>query len=116
MEILNTLVKLNGIYDIVCALSILKRIGPIPILSTLHTSMIINATEPILERFFAYWIFTYGSMQLSNNTQMIVISYFIEAVFIANETLIYHTIAIDKGLFVAIVSLFIAINHLKLVI
>jgi hypothetical protein len=66
MNILFYIIKLNGIYDILCAISILKWI-PIPYIKDLHLSMIKESHNLLFERFFAYWIFTYGIIRLSNN-------------------------------------------------
>lgn len=93
---------LNGIYDVLCAACILN-IVKIPILSELHLSMV-KATNPSLERYFAYWIFTYGVMRLSKNDELISLSYWIEAVFIANE-LANDAVYGDKALFVILSSI-----------
>ena len=52
---LNSIVKANGIYDILCALSILKIIS-IPYLKDLHLSMIkdYSNNNELFERFLAY--------------------------------------------------------------
>jgi hypothetical protein len=104
---------INGIYDILCALSILKIID-IPILNNLHLSMIENniKNNPIFERFFAYWIFTYGVMRISNNTIIIAYSYFIEAIFIFHEYL-NKSVHPNKSLFVIISSLLLGFISLK---
>lgn len=76
---------LNGLYDVLCAACILHIIH-IPVLSELHLSMIKpGKTNPIFERYFAYWIFTYGVIRMSRNYQLIACSYFIEALFFLNE-------------------------------
>ena len=96
---------INGIYDILCALSILN-ILKIPILCDLHLSMIeeYKKDNPLFERFFAYWIFTYGIMRISFNKTIIAYSYFIEAIFLFNEYLI-GTVNTTKTTFVIITSL-----------
>jgi hypothetical protein len=48
---LDTVVKINGIYDILCALSILGIIR-VPILDNLHLSMFINPLDDRFSRFF----------------------------------------------------------------
>ena len=70
-----SIIKLNGIYDILCTISILKIIE-IPILDKLHLSMIYPKSN-INERLFAFWIFTYGIIRLSNNYDLIAYSYVI---------------------------------------
>ena len=106
---LNQIIFINGIYDILCALSILGYIN-IPILNNLHLSMFIeydrrqNQKQKLFERILAYWIFTYGIIRISGNSFLISLSYYMESIFIANECLINRTIQLDKGLFVIITS------------
>jgi hypothetical protein len=97
---LSKFVKINGIYDILCAVSILKMVN-IPILQTIHLQMFIY--DPIFERCLAYWIFTYGIIRLKYNF-LVPYSYYIEALFIANECLVHKTIVFEKGIFVIISS------------
>jgi hypothetical protein len=105
MTVLGNIIKINGIYDILCALCILKIIN-IPILNNLHLSVIKNYTGNnfLFERFYAYWIFTYGIIRLSNNIELISLSYFIEAIFFTNEYII-GTVYRDKAFFIIISSL-----------
>ena len=101
------IIKANGVYDILCALSIL-RVVKIPYLhlDRIHLSMIKNNnSNPLFERFLAYWIFTYGIMRLSVNSSIITWSYYLEALFFANELFYYHSVYIDKSLFVIFSSL-----------
>ena len=92
---LQKFVKINGIYDILCALSILKIIN-IPVLEQIHLQMFKNMNyEPIFERFLAYWIFTYGIIRVKYNI-FVPYSYYIESLFIANECLVYKTIIFEK--------------------
>jgi len=101
---LYTIIKLNGIYDILCSLSILRLIH-IPLLDRIHLQMILyNKYNRLFERYFAYWILTYGCMRLSNDNRTIQVSYFLEALCIANELYIGNTIQKEKALFVIIVS------------
>jgi hypothetical protein len=102
------IIKINGVYDILCALCILKVIN-IPFLNNLHLSMIIpnnkkNDENEMTKRFFAYWIFTYGIIRISECNNLISCSYFIEAIFIMNE-LKNKTMYINKALFVILTSL-----------
>jgi hypothetical protein len=100
----------NGIYDILCALSIVN-ITNIPILHDLHTSMIVESerNNPLIQRFNAYWIFTYGVMRIyggcNKNYSLVAISYYIEAGIIANECFVHNTMVLDKSIFVIVVSL-----------
>jgi hypothetical protein len=98
-------VKLNGIYDIICALSILN-FTYFPKLRFLHLSMIknYNYQNYLFERFFAYWIFTYGLIRLFGNYTLISYSYYLEAIFLFNE-FINHSVYNYKSFFVIISSL-----------
>jgi len=65
--------------------------------------MFLNNYEPnkIGKRFLAYWIFTYGIIRLySSENIVIAYSYYIEAMVIANESLIKKTMHMDKSVFV----------------
>ena len=105
MGILSYIIRLNGVYDILCAFSILGWV-PIPYLNRLHLSMIKNRS-PIFDRFVAYWIFTYGVIRLSNDNVLISMSYLIEGLFFANEYGL-GTVYEGKTLFVIISSLLLA--------
>ena len=112
------IIKLNGLYDILCALAILD-ITPfilrtpldvliIPILRKLHTSMFLSIyySESIVHRFFAYWIFTYGVIRLySSDSTLIAYTYYIEAFAIANECFVKKTMHINKSVFVIFSSI-----------
>ena len=99
------IIKANGIYDILCAFSIL-RVVKIPYLHRLHLSMFKNNNDNLLfERFLAYWIFTYGIMRLSTNSSIITWSYYLEAFFFANELFNHKSVYVDKALFVIFSSL-----------
>jgi len=103
---LTQIVYMNGIYDILCALSILEYIN-IPILNDIHVSMFdcVNQCEnKLFERVLAYWIFTYGIIRISGDPRLISFSYYIESGFIANECIVNQTIPLYKGSFVIVTS------------
>jgi len=106
MNTISYIIKLNGIYDILCAISILEWL-PIPYLDGLHLSMIKDPHNSIFERFLAYWIFTYGIIRLSNNFLLICYSYLIEAFFLANE-LYLGSVYPGQSIFVILFSLVFA--------
>ena len=109
MNTLKQIVIFNGLYDILCALCILKIID-IPILNKLHLSMFINEPEEQEKRWMAYWIFTYGIIRLvANNNFLISISYLIEVIVMLNECFIHKQIYIYNGIIVSIISFIIAI-------
>jgi len=106
------LIIANGIYDILCATSILK-ITDIPVLNNLHLSMFLSNQSPIFERFLAYYLFVngvirvFGGMTLyqSMAAKIVALSYFLEATFFANELYREHSVNKDKGVFVIAFSL-----------
>lgn len=122
---LKYMIKINGVYDILCALCVL-RIIYIPYLNELHLSMMKDYSSPLIseihvhspqlfERFFSYWIFTYGVVRLSNNYQIVSYSYYIEAVFFTNEC-IYNSVYIPQAFFVISSSFllgYLVDTHLK---
>jgi hypothetical protein len=108
------IVKINGLYDILCGLSILQYIR-IPYVDTIHLNMIPSKVHnDIFKRYYAYWILTYGYVRLlSNDMNSIQMSYFIEAVCTANE--LYNTSDIhkEKAVFVIFTSLLLGYFAVK---
>ena len=99
MEYIPYVITCNGIYDILCGLSILDYVH-IPILNTLHLNMIKDhTTREIVKRYYGYWIISYGCMRLSENVSFIRLSYGIEAACIANE-LMHSSMHRGKAIFV----------------
>ena len=78
-------VKINGIYDLLSSLCMLQYLH-IPYINVAHMNMIYDHS-PILHRYYAYWIFTYGCMRLLDNLDITRMSYIIEAAFTLNELL-----------------------------
>ena len=114
MNVMQQLVIFNGLYDILCAFSIVKIIN-VPILDKIYMSMFINEPSEQEKRWIAYWIFTYGCMRTSLlNKYLISISFLIEAIVIINECFIHKQIYIYNGIIVPILSLSIAIAILIL--
>jgi hypothetical protein len=83
-NIMYYIIKLNGIYDILCSFAILKWMN-IPLLNELHLSMFKKEQDEVSKRMLAYWIFTYGIIRLSDDKQLILLSYLLESVFLLNE-------------------------------
>jgi len=104
------IVKTNGIYDIICGLCILQYIR-IPYIGTIHLNMIKNnETNAIFQRYYAYWILTYGYMRLTtSDIHFIKMSYYIEAFCTINELVFTNDIVPEKALFVIFVSLLFGI-------
>lgn len=107
---MNYLVKINGIYDILCALNILQYIN-IPYLQSIHLNMIIhNQHNFIFKRYYAYWMLTYGYIRLTSyDINIIKMSYIIQALCTANELYFTNDIYKQKALFVIYFSLLFAI-------
>jgi len=78
------IIKINGVYDILCAISMLNIVY-IPVLDNLHVIMFNKNEDPITKRMFAYWIFTYGIIRLHDNVKMVMMSYLIESACLLNE-------------------------------
>lgn len=111
MTILSNIILWNGIYDVLCAISILHIIH-IPVIDNLHISMLHTneRNNPLMRRFMAYWIFTYGIIRIYsgyNNNEFAASSYYIEAIVISNECFIQRTMVLDKSVFVITSSLFL---------
>lgn len=101
---------LNGLYDILCSVSILTNV---PFIKNIHLSMFKKQPDdPLFTRFFAYWIFTYGIMRMSNNNTIIAMSYLIESAFFLNEWL-HHSVHTEKALFVIYSSIMLAMLALS---
>jgi hypothetical protein len=100
--------RLNGIYDIICGLSML-------LFNTnyLHMSMIKKKyRNHHIQRYFGYWIFTYGCMRLFGNYTIIFISYLLEILFLFNE---YNLNMLNnKSIYVILLSFIFAISVIHL--
>ena len=109
---INSILILNGIYDLFCSFSILFLSNPF---STLHLNMFNSSFHiPIINRLLAYWILTYGSIRLisgiypSNITYFISANtYLIEAFCYEYELFINNSMIKNKIRFVSISSLFL---------
>lgn len=110
VQLFSNIVLFNGIYDIICAISMLN-ILPIPFFDKLHISMFKEHNQK-LQRMFAYWILTYGIIRviLYNNWSngLVSITYFLEALCIYNEYMC-NQLVYDKSMFVIIMSIFFGI-------
>lgn len=114
MLILKWFVFLNGIYDILCAISILlfsnTPLGKIHLLIFKE-----NIHNQINNRLLAYWIITYGCIRLfilqQNKTIniLIAITYFIEAFVYIYECESHNTTIKYKSVFVLLLSLIIGL-------
>jgi len=116
---ISTIITINGYYDILCALAILK-IVKMPTLNTLHLSMFkhYHIEDVLFERFLAYWIFLNGAIRIYRPSSygpmgpsLVAFSYYFEAVVFLNE-LVRRSVYLDKATFVIITSLFL--GHLSI--
>jgi hypothetical protein len=87
---MDTIFFINGVYDVLCAISILGIVH-IPILDELHLSVLKKHKKenPAMDRFLAYWLFTYGLIRIFGSRRMIAYSYFTEAFVLGNEWVNY---------------------------
>tara|TARA_B100001094_G_C17761104_1_gene590454 strand:+ start:202 stop:591 length:390 start_codon:yes stop_codon:yes gene_type:complete len=119
MNLLNNIsyfIIVNGIYDIISALTILNYLK-IPSIKTLRLSLITKNTEPesLLERFIGYSILANGIIRIMNgmtlheqSSQVIVAgTYFLEAFIMANEYYYYKSVDFQKSMFLICFSLYL---------
>jgi len=103
---LNVIIKVNGIYDILCGLSILNCI-PESILSNLHLGMFKRHkiyNYAYFERALSFYIILYGFMRLFGSKLIISTSYISEALYFYNEMVNHDTVYTDKATYVVITS------------
>jgi hypothetical protein len=114
---ISNLIFINGIYDIICGISILffpkfffAKIHP----QVFHKKYIDN---DILKRFIAYWIITQGFIRLYIHqiiiNNLIAISYLIEAFVFAYEYIYFKTMIFYKTLWIVITSLILCFLSLN---
>jgi len=106
---IKTLVFINGIYDIICGLSlILNEKNPIKLHLNIFNDKFKN---PLQKRLLGYWIFTYGIMRLFTNYEFtIIMSYLIEIFMFYLEGYIYKTCDKLSVNFIIFTSLLILSN------
>jgi hypothetical protein len=109
---MNNILIINGIYDIICGISILFFNN---IFSKLHTSLFKEDISDINKRFLAYWILTYGFIRLYvgffNNYELLIIgsiTYILEALFLEYE-LLNNNMDVIKTHIVSLFSILLAI-------
>jgi hypothetical protein len=122
---INSIIFINGIYDLICGFTILffssnTYLKPI---ANLHPMIFKEEfRNDLIKRLLAYWIITYGTIRTAvifkNNCIfiMIIISYFIEILAYSNENYLYKTTDNNKvlwinGLSFLIIILFIYNNN-----
>jgi predicted CDP-diglyceride synthetase/phosphatidate cytidylyltransferase len=105
---LNKLITINGIYDILCAISIL--FFPDCILANLHSDIFVSEeVEKINKRLLAYWIMTYGIVRyLSTDKMVLCFTYVIEGLVFLHEYYTYNSCKKHNAIYVSVFSLTIA--------
>lgn len=98
------LIFLNGLYDILCSLCILKIIN-IKLIGNLHLSIVKQSLKnnELYCRLLGYFILLYGLIRLYGSLYLISISYLIESFYYLHE-LYKGTVYINKSIFVIITS------------
>jgi hypothetical protein len=104
----------NGVYDVVCAFSILWL--PASRLGRLHLHVFKETETPAANRIFAYWVLTYGFDRIiagaytSPATDAIaVLSYLMESATHYNESSVFASVDAGKASFVYLASLFLSV-------
>jgi hypothetical protein len=117
------IIFLNGIYDILCSFSILFSNN---YFSNIHPKLFKdkeNQENPIIRRFMAYWILTYGSIRLfsgyyQNSKELLLLAYYsylIEILAFEYELFISNSLYLYKVKFISIVSIIIIKKIEKLI-
>lgn len=110
---IDKIIFINGIYDIICALSILYFNNNY--FSNFHIDIFKDEYKKnnVMNRILAYWILTYGIIRIFaifNNYYLnilIIISYLIEIFGFVNEEFFYKTTITYKVSFISFFSLII---------
>ena len=115
---INKLIFVNGIYDILCGLSILEIIN-ISLLSKIYLNMFIHKFSDQEKRLLAYWIITYGFIRLFGSLNhyilikfLVSITYMIEALVMYNECFNNKSVNQNDTIIVIIVSIIIGVLFL----
>jgi len=101
-----TIVRLNGLYDLLCGACLLNFIQ-IPFLNRLHTGMFNLTKDDLSSRLLGYWIIMYGTIRLCHDTQttlLVSLSYYLEAICLWNE-MKYHS-QYSRLLFTSMLSVY----------
>ena len=103
-QIVITIVRLNGLYDLLCGACLLNFIQ-IPVLNRLHTDMFNITKDDLSSRLLGYWVIMYGTIRLCHDTTLLVsLSYYLEAICLWHE-MKYHP-QYSRLLFTSILSVY----------
>ena len=113
LVMLNVLLIVNGVWDVCCALCILCKLPP---LRYVHISLWKDeedSTNSAASHLMAYLISVWGGMRLAAGYGLCLecawVSYLIEAVVFASETLVFGRMHAGQGTAVALSSLFLGL-------
>jgi len=113
-NIISPVLIINGIYDIICAFSILfLKQNEQNIFGKIHKNMYFSSEKIISDRFLAYWILTNGLIRFFSGIFpklyfAAAITYFTEVFIFMNETTI-EKMKFANVLFVVATSFFIGV-------
>ena len=105
--ILQTFIKINGYYDIICGCSILNML-PLNHMRIFHINMF-KQNNSSRDRILGYFIMLYGIIRTTTYYDIIYLSYILEASYFINE-LSHSTVYFNKSIFVIISCFIIAIQ------
>ena len=113
---INNLIFINGIYDIICGISIL--FFPKSFFADINISIFNEEykNNDLIKRLIAYWVITQGVIRISIFFEksliiknIIALSYLIEAYSFSNEYFLFNTTNYYKTLFIILLSLILFI-------
>jgi hypothetical protein len=111
VRIIDRIVYYNGIYDILCGLSIFFLSNKC-ILSKFHSNIFIKEHQNnlLIRRLLSYWILTYGLIRIQKNIDtLIIITYFLESIVYILEYVLYKSTYGKKSIFVSLLSIILGI-------
>jgi len=103
---LQTLIKINGIYDIVCAICILYFPDTLP--ARLHLDSFKNMTDELHKRLLGYWILSYGIIRTFSSEKTILCTTYLIESFVYLQEYVYCAVITERSIFVSISSILIA--------
>jgi hypothetical protein len=103
---------LNGIYDIVCAYSILYVKNKHFFFANIHKDMYVNEAD-FKERYFSYWIFLNGVVRMISSTDprlysIASVTYFVESLVFTREYTMVR-MKLPRVLFVVVSSFILGV-------
>jgi hypothetical protein len=111
MDLLGLIIIVNGIYDIICAISMLwlYNVWGFRNLALLHSNVIHVNMDLNSKRLLAYWIFTYGMIRIIGSPTLVCFSYVCEAFVFEYELVAGSNSHHWKTRFISVSSIALAI-------